>query len=82
MFVRLKDWCRIATRCDRCPDLFLSACVPAATVLYRRLSLIERSVGWLKACRSVATCHEKLAVNFAAMVSLAVLRQNLRVLCL
>ena len=34
MFARLKDWRRIATRYDRCPILFLSACASAATVIY------------------------------------------------
>lgn len=34
MFGRLKDWRRIATRYDRCADLFLSACALAATVLF------------------------------------------------
>jgi len=34
MFARLKDWRRIATRYDRCPILFLSACVLAVTVIY------------------------------------------------
>lgn len=34
MFARLKDWRRIATRYDRCADLFLSACALAATVLF------------------------------------------------
>ena len=34
-FARLKDWRRIATRYDRCPILFLSACALAATVIYR-----------------------------------------------
>ncbi len=33
MFGRLKDWPRIATRYDRCPELFLSAIALAATVL-------------------------------------------------
>jgi transposase len=33
-FARLKDWRRIATRYDRCPILFLSACALAATVIY------------------------------------------------
>ena len=33
-FCRLKDWRRIATRYDRCPILFLSACALAATVIY------------------------------------------------
>ena len=45
--------------------------------LYRRPNVIERCVGWLKGCRSAATRHEKLAVNFAAMVQLAFLRQYL-----
>ena len=47
---------------------------------YRRRNAIERCVGWLKGCRSIATRHEKLAVNFAAMVKLAFLRQYLRML--
>jgi transposase len=34
MFARIKDWRRIATRYDRCPILFLSACALAATVIY------------------------------------------------
>ena len=34
MFARIKDWRRIATRYDRCPDLFLSACALAAIVLF------------------------------------------------
>jgi hypothetical protein len=29
---RLKDWRRIATRYERCPDLFLSACALATVV--------------------------------------------------
>ena len=33
-FGRLKDWRRIATRYDRCADLFLSACALAAVVLF------------------------------------------------
>ena len=34
MFGRLKDWRRVATRCDRCPKVFLSAVALAATVIY------------------------------------------------
>jgi transposase len=34
MFARLKDWRRIATRYDRYPILFLSACALAATVIF------------------------------------------------
>ena len=48
--------------------------------LYRRRNAIERCVGWLKGCRSIATRHDKLAANFAAMVKLAFLRHYLRTL--
>ncbi len=34
MFARLKDWRRIATRYDRCPELYLSAIALAATVIF------------------------------------------------
>lgn len=34
MFGGLKDWRRIAIRCDRCAKTFLSAVALAATVLF------------------------------------------------
>ena len=34
MFGRLKDWRRVATRYDRCPQVFLSAIALAALVIY------------------------------------------------
>lgn len=34
MFARLKDWRRIATRYDRCADIFMSACTRAAIVMF------------------------------------------------
>ncbi len=34
MFGRLKDWRRVATRYDRCPDTFFSAIALAAIVLF------------------------------------------------
>ena len=33
-FAKLKDWRRVATRYDRCPDVFLSACTLAAVVKF------------------------------------------------
>ena len=34
VFARIKDWRRVATRCDRCAHTFLSAISIAATVCY------------------------------------------------
>jgi len=41
---------------------------------------MERCVGWLKECRSVATRYEKLALNYVAMVKLACIERYLRLL--
>ncbi len=34
LFAKLKDWRRIATRYDRCPEVFLSAIALAAAVIF------------------------------------------------
>jgi transposase len=45
---------------------------------YRRRNVVERCVSWLKENRRLATRHEKLAVNFLAMVKLAMIRRCLK----
>jgi transposase len=47
---------------------------------YRRRNVIERCVGWLKENRRLATRYEKLAVNYLAVVKLAMIRRCLRFL--
>jgi len=46
---------------------------------YRRRNVIERCVGWLKEFRRLATRYEKLALNFLAMVKLAMIERYLRI---
>jgi len=46
---------------------------------YRRRSVIECCIGWLKECRRIGTRFEKLALNFLAMIKLAIIRRYLRV---
>ena len=50
------------------------------TDTYRRRSIIENCVGWLKECRRIGTRFEKLAVNFLGMMKLAIIQRYLRVL--
>ena len=45
---------------------------------YRRRNVVERCVGWLKECRRLATRYEKLAVNYLAVVHLAMIQRYLR----
>ena len=45
---------------------------------YRRRNVIERCIGWLKECRRIVTRFEKLAVNFTAMIKLAMIGRCLR----
>jgi transposase len=47
---------------------------------YRRRSVVEQCVGWLKGCRAVATQYDKLAVDDEATVKLAVIQRYLRLL--
>ncbi len=47
---------------------------------YRRRNVVERLVGWIKEFRRVATRYEKLAVNYLAMLKLAMMRRYFRVL--
>lgn len=42
---------------------------------YRRRNVIERCIGWLKHARRIATRYEKTAVNFLAMLKLAMIQQ-------
>jgi transposase len=48
------------------------------TETYRRRNVIERSISWLKQARRIATRYEKLAVNFLAMLKLAMIQRYLR----
>jgi transposase len=45
---------------------------------YRMRNVIERTIGKLKQCRSVATRFEKLALSFMAIIKLAMLQLYLR----
>jgi transposase len=45
---------------------------------YRKRNIVERVVGWLKECRRIAMRFEKLAVNYAAMIKLAMIRLIVR----
>lgn len=45
---------------------------------YRARNVVERCVGWLKNCRRIATRYEKLSLNFAAMITLAMIVMYLK----
>jgi transposase len=51
---------------------------PLDAVAYRGRNAIERCVGWLKGRRRIGTRYEKLAVNFQAMVTIAMISIYLR----
>jgi transposase len=47
---------------------------------YRGRCVVEQCVGWLKENRRIGTRFEKLAVNFLAMLELAIIRRYLKTL--
>ena len=48
---------------------------------YRRRSIVESLIGWLKECRRVFSRFEKTAKNFGGMIKMAFIQRYLR-LCL
>jgi transposase len=81
---RVRDWLRchairavIPRRKDQRPD---DGRYHFDRSAYRRRCTIEQCTGWLKECRRIATRFEKLAVNFLAMVHLAMIERYLRLL--
>lgn len=46
---------------------------------YRQRNIIERCIGWLKECRRIGTRFEKLAVNFLAMIKIAIIQRYLKI---
>lgn len=82
-FPAIRDWLRehaiqavIPRRSDQRPDDRRHRFNRA---LYRRRSVVEQCVCWLKECRRLSTRFEKLAVNFLAMIHLAFIERYLRV---
>lgn len=52
--------------------------VPFDKRAYRRRSIVERLIGWLKESRRIVTRFEKTAINFAGMVKLAFIHRYFR----
>jgi len=76
---RIRDWLKDHRIKDVIPTKSNQEPNPAFDKeAYRRRNVVERCIGALKECRRVATRFEKLAVNFAAMVKLAMMRLYFR----
>ena len=50
--------------------------------VYRRRSIVECLIGWLKESRRIVTRFEKTAINFGGMVKLAFIHRYLRLCAL
>ena len=49
--------------------------------LYRRRSIVECLIGWLKECRRMLSRFEKSAKNFGGMIKMAFIQRYLRLIC-
>lgn len=47
---------------------------------YRRRHIIECCIGWLKECRRIATRFDKLAINFTAIIKVAIVQRYLNLM--
>jgi transposase len=55
--------------------------VPFDRDLYRRRSIIEQLIGWLKENRRIFSRFEKTAVNYLGMLKAAFIQRYLRLMC-
>jgi transposase len=55
--------------------------VPFDREAYRRRSVIEQLIGWLKESRRIFSRFEKTATNFAGMIKMAFIHRYLRLMC-
>src|SRR5437763_507043 len=69
---------------DKILSLLRSAHVDAGEFdkdAYRRRSIVENLIGWLKECRRVFSRFEKTAKNFGGMIKMAFIERYLRLTC-
>lgn len=45
---------------------------------YKRRSIVDQTIGWLKEYRRIGTRFEKLTINFLAMMKLAMIQRSPR----
>lgn len=48
---------------------------------YRKRSIVECLIGWLKECRRILTRFEKRATNFLGMIKMAFIQRYLKIMC-
>lgn len=73
---RIRDWLEVRRIKDVIPTKSNEESNPRFDKdAYRRRNVVERCIGWIKECRRVMTRYEKLAVNYLAMLKLAMIRQ-------
>jgi transposase len=48
---------------------------------YRRRSIVEQLIGWLKESRRIFSRFEKTAINFGGMIKMAFIQRYLRLMC-
>lgn len=82
---RVRDWCRAHGIKAVIPHKSNEAACHDGRVrfdrdAYRHRAVVEQCVGWLKECRRVGTRFEKLAVNYHAMLQLAIILRYLKLL--
>ena len=75
----IRDWLKSHRIQDVIPTKSNQRADPGfARDAYRRRNVVERCIVWLKEFRRIATRFEKLAVNFLAMLKLAMTRRCFR----
>jgi transposase len=67
--------------CKESEDRDARLVVPFDPAAYRRRSVVEQLIGWLKESRRIFSRFEKTATNFAGILKMAFIHRYLRLMC-
>ena len=80
-YPRIRDWLRrhgVKAVIPQRSDQKARRPIDIDSDAYRRRSVIECCIGWLKECRRIATRFQKLALHYLAMIKLAMIDRYFR----
>jgi transposase len=77
----IRSWIQSKSICDVIPTRSNEATNPSFHKdTYRRRNIVERTIGWLKEARRIATRYDKLTSSYLAFVQLAAMRRMIKLI--
>jgi len=77
---KIRDWLTHREITPVIPTKSNEKTLPLKRRIYRKRNVVERTIGWLKEHRRIATRYDKTKKNFLAFVKIATARKILKLI--